>query len=33
MNTIINIAIAFALIVVGLYAYTAYVLFVEGGIL
>jgi hypothetical protein len=33
MNTIVNIAIAFALIVVGLYAYTAYVMFVKVGML
>jgi hypothetical protein len=33
MNTIINIAIGFAIVVMGLYAYTAYILFVKGGIL
>jgi hypothetical protein len=31
MNTIVNIAIAFAFIVVGLYAYTAYILFSQVG--
>jgi hypothetical protein len=31
MNTVVNVAIAFAYIVLGLYAYTAYIVFSQVG--